>query len=155
MLRCLCLHRPRILVRDVGRFRLKTTRSPTPPATSTAAATSPPFATLATLAVLTAGPALPGTATAATAATTFTLTPLLRGSRRSAGGGRRHRSLGGHHVAPRPEVGIHFDDADLRDLRSASSRGRTAGATAGPAAEARAAHWNAARGRRLVAIGRW
>src|SRR5438034_10437453 len=158
MLRRLCVHRTRILVRDVGRVAFKPTRSPAAPATSTATATASAFAALATLAalaVLRAGPAIPPTSTPPTTATTATLASLaslLAGSRR---GGRwarlARRGLGRHQIAAWPEVGIDFHHANLGHLGSPARTG-PAGATARAAAEARAAHRNATRCRRR-AIG--
>src|SRR5881392_2751731 len=152
MLRRLCVHRTRILVRDVGRVAFKPTRSATAPATSTATATASAFAALA---VLSPGPAIPATPTAPTTATTATLASLaslLAGSRRGDRGARlARRGFGRHHIAAWPEVGIDFHHANLGDLGNPARTG-AAGATARAAAEARAAHRNAARCRRR-AIG--
>src|SRR5437773_8338717 len=161
MLRRLCVHRTRILVRDVGRVAFNPPRPPAAPATSTATTTASAFAalaalaTLAALAVLRAGPAIPPTSTPPTTATTATLATLaslLAGSRR---GGRwarlARRGFGRHQIAAWPEVGIDFHHANLGDLGNPARTG-AAGATARTAAEARAAHRNAA-GCRRRAIG--
>src|SRR5437773_619758 len=138
MLRRLCVHRTRILVRDVGRVAFKPTRSATAPATSTATATASAFAALA--------------ATTATLASLASLASLLAGSRRGGRGARlARRGFGRHHIAAWPEVGIDFHHANLGDLGNPARTG-AAGATARAAAEARAAHRNAARCRRR-AIG--
>src|SRR6266576_1440202 len=145
MLRCLCLHRTRILVGDVGRLRLKATRAPTPAATTTAAPSTSP---LAALAVLGARSPISSTTTATPTTAAATFLALRTGSRRRGG-----RSLRRHHVPARPEVGIYFDDADLRDLGNPACAG-TAGATARAAPETRAAHRNTAGCRRRRAVGR-
>src|SRR6266576_5631411 len=145
MLRCLCLHRTRILVGDVGRLRLKATRAPTPAATTTAAPSTSP---LAALAVLGARSTISSTTTATPTTAAATFLALRTGSRRRGG-----RSLRRHHVPARPEVGIYFDDADLRDLGNPACAG-TAGATARAAPETRAAHRNTAGCRRRRAVGR-
>src|SRR6266567_401157 len=111
------MHRTRAGVRTLGRLRLEATRAPAP-----AAACAPTTTTAATTAL----PPL------------RVLAAFWRRSNRRRGGGRRGRGPRRQHIAAGPEVGIDFDDTDLRDLRGSAAAGT--GATARAASESCAAH---------------
>src|SRR5258706_181154 len=140
------MHRTRAGVRALGRLRLEATRAPAPAATPAAASAPTTFTALRPLAVFGAA-AIPSAACAppTTTAATTALPPLgvlavfwYRSTGRR-GGGRRRRGPRRQHIAAGPEVGIDFDDTDLRDLRGSAAATGT-GATARAAPESCAAH---------------
>src|SRR2546430_4774171 len=152
--------RPQLLIRGFVRLRFVTRPRASAAAATPAATTAAPLTALfvATCSALAAtipsastatsrSPRSPSSCCSPTAATPAATLALLWSRRANRRGLRR----GGHHLDPGTEVGIHFDDPDLLDLRHRTLP-RSAAARAAP--ETRAADRHATRllGRHAV---RW